>query len=420
VIVRYVVGGGGATNQAPTVNAQSGVTIAEDTAKAITRTGSDLEGSDLTYTVVSGPVHGTISTGTGASRTYDANYNGSDSFTFKGNDGALDSTPAAVSITVTSVNDAPVAMAGVDPVVGSITDEFYFWAMDSYDVDGTITGREWQINGTVVTTNAEFLYTFAAGGAYTVTLTVWDNAGASGSDSVEVNVSEPITPVVSVSVLDGVAGEPGLASGSGRFQVSRIGELTTAITVNYAMSGTAGNGTDYTLVSGTVTLAAGEASRTVVVDPLADALVEGTEWAILSLSDGTGYVVDEDLSAGAVMIQDQTYGTPTVTAVAMDAIATEPGLTTDKGSIKISRTGSCDAALTVLVAVSGTAVNGVDYSTLTVPVVLAAGQNAKTLTIIPKADGVTEGPEAVVMTIQSSAAYAIEAGKSAATVTITE
>jgi hypothetical protein len=251
-----------------------------------------------------------------------------------------------------------------------------------------------------------------------VTLTVWDNAGASGSDSVEVNVSEPITPVVSVSVLEGVAGEPGLALGIGRFQVSRIGELTTAITVNYVMSGTASNGVDYTLVSGTVTLAAGEVSRTVVVDPLADALVEGTEWAILSLSDGTGYTVDEELSAGAVMIQDQTYGTPTVTAVATDAIATEPGLTTDKGSIKISRTGSCDAALTVLVAVSGTAVNGVDYSTLTVPVVLAAGQNAKTLSIVPLADGVVESSETVTLTIQANAAYAVGAGQAAATMTI--
>jgi uncharacterized repeat protein (TIGR02543 family) len=406
------------SNQPPVAIAQS-VTTAEDTAKAITLTGSDPEGSNLTYTVVSNPAHGTLS-GTAPNVTYtpDANYNGSDSFTFKVNDGTLDSTPATVSITVTSVNDEPVAMAGVDPVVGSITDEFYFWATDSYDVDGTITGREWQINGTVVSTNAEFLYTFATGGAYTVTLAVWDNEGASGSDSVEVNVSEPITPVVSVSVLDGVAGEPGLAVGGGRFQVSRIGELTQPLTVNYAMSGTASNGVDYSRLSGTVTLAAGVVSRTVVVDPLPDALVEGTEWAILSLSDGTGYTVDEDLSAGAVMIQDQTYGTPVVTAVAMDASATEPGLTTDKGSIKISRTGSCDAALTVLVVVSGTAVNGVDYFTLTVPVVLAVGQNAKTLTIVPLADGVVESSETVTLTIQANAAYVIGEGQAAATVTI--
>ncbi|HEY5911822.1 MAG TPA: Ig-like domain-containing protein, partial [Verrucomicrobiae bacterium] len=37
------------------------------------------------------------------------NYNGEDSFTFKVNDGQLDSVPATVSITITAVNDPPVA-----------------------------------------------------------------------------------------------------------------------------------------------------------------------------------------------------------------------------------------------------------------------------------------------------------------------
>src|SRR5206468_7975667 len=68
------------------------------------------EGSPLTYTVVSGPAHGTLS-GTAPIVTYTpaANYNGTDSFTFKASDGALDSNVATVSITVTAVNDAPVA-----------------------------------------------------------------------------------------------------------------------------------------------------------------------------------------------------------------------------------------------------------------------------------------------------------------------
>ena len=66
----------------------------------------------LTYTIVTPPAHGTLS-GTAPNLTYTpaANYNGPDSFTFKVNDGTVDSATATVSITVTPVNDAPVAIA---------------------------------------------------------------------------------------------------------------------------------------------------------------------------------------------------------------------------------------------------------------------------------------------------------------------
>ena len=98
-----------AVNDAPTANAQT-VTTNEDTSKEITLSGNDVDGDNLSYSVVSGPTHGTLS-GTGANLTYtpDENYNGSDSFTYKANDGSLDSDPATVNITVTAVNDAPVA-----------------------------------------------------------------------------------------------------------------------------------------------------------------------------------------------------------------------------------------------------------------------------------------------------------------------
>ena len=44
-------------------------------------------------------------------RTLLPNYNGADSFTFKVNDGTVDSATATVSITVNAVNDVPVANA---------------------------------------------------------------------------------------------------------------------------------------------------------------------------------------------------------------------------------------------------------------------------------------------------------------------
>src|SRR4029453_4948655 len=98
-----------AVNDAPVASSES-VTTDEDTAKTITLAATDAEASTLTYTSVPPPQHGPLS-GTAPALTYTpaANYNGPDSFTFKGNDGTVDSNIATVTITVSSVNDAPVA-----------------------------------------------------------------------------------------------------------------------------------------------------------------------------------------------------------------------------------------------------------------------------------------------------------------------
>ena len=98
-------------NDAPVAADQSAST-AEDTAKDITLTATDVDSDNLIYIIVDQPTHGSVSLADAvATYTPDLNYNGSDSFTFKANDGVLDSEIAVVTITVTPVNDAPVAVA---------------------------------------------------------------------------------------------------------------------------------------------------------------------------------------------------------------------------------------------------------------------------------------------------------------------
>jgi len=96
-------------NDAPVADDQS-VSTTEDASVAVTLTASDADGDPLTYSVVNGPTNGGL-TGSGANLTYapNPNYNGPDSFTFRANDGLLDSNTATVSITISAVPDAPVA-----------------------------------------------------------------------------------------------------------------------------------------------------------------------------------------------------------------------------------------------------------------------------------------------------------------------
>ena len=100
-----------AVNDAPTATPQLPVTV-EDTALPITLAGTDPESDPLTFAIGTGPGNGSLS-GTAPNLTYtpNADFNGTDSFTFTVNDGEFTSSAATVSITVNADNDIPTATA---------------------------------------------------------------------------------------------------------------------------------------------------------------------------------------------------------------------------------------------------------------------------------------------------------------------
>jgi hypothetical protein len=137
-------------NDAPVSSTQSVVTD-EDTAKSITLAASDIDGNALTYSVVTQPTRGTLS-GSGATLTYtpNVNFNGSDSFTFKANDGTVDSNIATVNISVSPVNDAPVASTqsvttnedttrNITPVATDVDGDTLSFFIVSQPANGTVT-----------------------------------------------------------------------------------------------------------------------------------------------------------------------------------------------------------------------------------------------------------------------------------------
>ena len=92
-----------AGNSPPVANNQA-VTVNKNTPTPITLTATDANNDPLTYSIVAQPSHGTIPpTGPcGAARTYTpaTGYVGPDTFTFKANDGTVDSNTATVTINV--------------------------------------------------------------------------------------------------------------------------------------------------------------------------------------------------------------------------------------------------------------------------------------------------------------------------------
>lgn len=156
-------------------NAQT-VTTTEDVAKAITLSGSG--GSPLSYNIVSGPRNGTMS-GTGSARTYTpkANFNGTDSFTFVVTMGCIASAPATVTITVSSVNDAPVLDAITSKTV--VKGKLLTFTATATDPDAGQT-RTFSLvtppsGATIGATTGNFSWTPMTTGTYTLTVKVTDN-----------------------------------------------------------------------------------------------------------------------------------------------------------------------------------------------------------------------------------------------------
>src|SRR5262249_59119727 len=102
-----------AQNDSYSTNEDTSLTV---NAPGIIANDSDVEGDSLTAVLVTGPSRGTLTLNPNGSFTYtpNANANGPDSFTYKVNDGALDSNVATVTLTVNPVQDPPVANAGPD------------------------------------------------------------------------------------------------------------------------------------------------------------------------------------------------------------------------------------------------------------------------------------------------------------------
>jgi hypothetical protein len=279
-------------------------------------------------------------------------------------------------------------------------------------------------------------------GAEAVTLAVGAGTGytvgspASASGTIADNdVAPPPVPQVTLTATDTAGAEA--AANPIAFQISRT-SAAAAISIALTWSGAASFGVDYTVrVTGgtlsadgrTLTLAVGALQATLTVTPVDDTVVEGAEGVTLAVGAGTGYTVGSPASASGTIADNDTAPVPTtslVTVTATDSAGAENP--SDTITFVITRTGKTDTKITILLAWTGTAAYGKDY-TLTAAggtlnkqgtaITLAAGVTTATLTLTPVRDTTTEPAETVVLTLTADTGYTLP-GQKSVTGTITE
>jgi len=177
----------------PPIAEPASVTTNEDTLVSITLAGSDSNEDSLTYSVITEPAHGRL-IGTVPKLSYrpERNFHGQDSFTFKVNDGKVNSKAATVTITVTPGNDPPVANddnATALEDVPIVTIDVMKNDTDP-DNDRLVVVKASQARNGSVTINTDGTLTYAPArnfsGEDTFTYTISDSKG--GTDTANVNV----------------------------------------------------------------------------------------------------------------------------------------------------------------------------------------------------------------------------------------
>ena len=244
----------------------------------------------------------------------------------------------------------------------------------------------------------------------TVTLTINTNAAyiraASSADYAgTLNLHDDDAPTLTVVATDSAAAEAG--NDPGVFTVTRTGDTSQALTVNYGITGSALHGTDYVPLPGVLTIPAGSSTATIVITPIDDAIGEAAQTAVFQLRSGTGYAVAAPSNATVTITDNGDLPYATINLITGPAV--ESGTT---GTFRITTTGTGTGNITVVYTVSGTAANGVDYSLLSGSASMARNATS-TITITPLQDALIEGYETITLTLNPDPTYSLALDSSA-------
>jgi Calx-beta domain len=238
---------------------------------------------------------------------------------------------------------------------------------------------------------------------------VYDAAGNRTNYTVTGSTA-PTTATLSIAAASVTEG------GNLMFTVSRTGITTSAVSVQYvSASGTATTGTDFTAVSGTLSFAAGEISKTISVATVNDVAVEANETLTVTLSaPSAGATLGTAVGTGT--INDNDSAAPPSFALSAGAAVAEGIAST----FTVTKTGTTSSSFSVNYGTNatGTATVGSDFTAASGTLTFAAAETSKTFTVSTIDDAVQEATETIGAALSSpTGGSTITTGSASASVT---
>jgi hypothetical protein len=238
----------------------------------------------------------------------------------------------------------------------------------------------------------------------TLTLLADPNYLVASPSAATVTLADDDAQFITVTATDALGSETG--PDNAEFTLTRTGNTALALTVFYTVSGTASNGADCVLLSGSAEFPAGITTHLLPVVVSDDGLSEPDETLTLTLSNNPAYFIANPSNATVTIVNDNDPAQFSVAASDDTAYERVPQLI---GAFTINRSGGLtNSAPTVLFHLGGSAGYGVDYvASITGSVAFAAGQMSRTINVTSIVDSALEGDETITLTLDPDPGYLI-------------
>jgi aryl-phospho-beta-D-glucosidase BglC (GH1 family)/ribosomal protein L35AE/L33A len=201
------------------------------------------------------------------------------------------------------------------------------------------------------------------------------------------------------------------------FTVTLSQASSQPVTLQYATAnGTAAAGSDYTAVSGTITFAAGETSRTITVPVIRDRVSESTEAFTLQLKLVSGATLARSSATGTIQDDDGT-SVPVPGVSVGNASLTEgnSGTSTARFTVTLSATAS-GPVVVLFETANGTATAGSDYTAKSGSLTFVPGETSKTIDVIVAGETLVETDETFLVRLTSASGATINTTQAIATI----